>query len=278
MTKLTIIGAGSMSEALISGIVSSNLIKRDSIFVTNRHNQKRLETLHTQYGINYSYDLPFIVSQADIILLAIKPKDVKTALHDIQTYIPTNSLIISVLAGVDINSIQQLIKKEVAIARAMPNTSATVGKSATAIALNSFVKEPQKQFIQQLFETVGLSTFVEESQLDAVTGLSGSGPAYLYYVIEAMEKGAAEIGLDDKIAKALIVETLVGAAEMVATSYKTPQELRKNITSPGGTTEAGIRILETHHVQQAFVECIKEATQQSKRMGKAISNELKITN
>ncbi|WP_400242212.1 pyrroline-5-carboxylate reductase [Niallia sp. JL1B1071] len=276
MNKLAIIGAGSMSEALISGIVSSKIIETTDITVTNRGNVERLTELQERYGIHYSFDLEKIVQEADAIILAMKPKDVKEAIAQWKDYLSEKTLLISVLAGVSMDSLQRLIGMEVPIARAMPNTSATVGKSATGISFNSFVVDEQKQFVHEMFETVGFVTFVEEEQLDAITGLSGSGPAYIYYLVEAMEKGGLTIGLDRDVANALIVQTLLGAAEMIAKSAKTPLELRKNVTSPGGTTEAGIRILEEFDVQNAFITCIQEATAQSKRMGKALTDELNL--
>lgn len=278
MTKLTFIGAGSMSEALISGIVKSKMINGEDIFVTNRANQQKLETLQNQYGVNYSYNMETLLTNADAVILAMKPKDVKEAFAEIKPFLSNNTLLISILAGVSIKSMELLADKALPIARAMPNTSATVGKSATGIAMNEHVSENQKQFVLKMFETIGLSTVVEESQLDAVTGLSGSGPAYIYYLVEAMEKSAVEIGLDQQIAKELIVQTLNGAAEMIATSPKTPAELRKNVTSPGGTTEAGIKVLESFNVQNAFIQCIQEAAAQSKRLGNELSEELKISN
>ncbi|MED3791358.1 pyrroline-5-carboxylate reductase [Niallia alba] len=277
MNKLAIIGAGSMSEALISGIVSSKMCETTDITVTNRGNENRLIELQERYGINYSFDLEKVIGNADVIILAMKPKDVREATLQWKDYLSERTLLISVLAGVSMDSLQRLIDQKVPIARAMPNTSAMVGKSATGIAFNSFVVNEQKQFVLDLFKTVGLVTVVEEEQLDAITGLSGSGPAYIYYLVEAMEKGGLKIGLDREVANELIVQTLIGAAEMIAVSSKSPLELRKNVTSPGGTTEAGLRILEQFDVQNAFISCIEEATTQSKRMGKALTDELKLT-
>ncbi|MEZ2717124.1 pyrroline-5-carboxylate reductase [Niallia circulans] len=277
MKKIAIIGAGSMSEALISGIVSSKLQESTEITVTNRGNTERLIELQNRYGVKYSFDLEKLVGEADAIILAMKPKDVKEATVQWKNYITKETLLISVLAGVNMDSLQRLIGLEVPIARAMPNTSATVGKSATGIAFNSFVEEAQKTFVLDMFETVGLVTFVQEEQLDAITGLSGSGPAYIYYLVEAMEKGAVKIGLNREVANELIVQTILGAAEMIASSSKSALELRKNVTSPGGTTEAGINILEQYDVQKAFISCMEEATAQSKRMGKALTEELKLS-
>ncbi|AYV70153.1 pyrroline-5-carboxylate reductase [Bacillus sp. PK3-056] len=277
MKKIAIIGAGSMSEALISGIVSSKLQESTEITVTNRGNTERLIELQNRYGVKYSFDIEKLVGEADAIILAMKPKDLKEATVQWKNYITKETLLISVLAGVNMDSLQRLIGLEVPIARAMPNTSATVGKSATGIAFNSFVEEAQKTFVLDMFETVGLVTFVQEEQLDAITGLSGSGPAYIYYLVEAMEKGAVKIGLNREVANELIVQTILGAAEMIASSPKSALELRKNVTSPGGTTEAGINILEQYDVQKAFISCMEEATAQSKRMGKALTEELKLS-
>ena len=142
-----------------------------------------------------------------------------------------------------ISTIETVARLPIAIVRAMPNTSAAVGKSATAVAVNDRVTSHQIELMKNLFGTVGLTTFVEEEQLDAVTGLSGSGPAYIYYLIEAMEKSAVEVGLDKEMASELIVQTLIGAAEMVKNSTKSSEQLRRDVTSPGGTTEAGSRCL-----------------------------------
>jgi len=277
MNKIAIVGAGSMAEAFVSGILENELIDRKNIWVTNHSNEDRLAKLRNLYGVSSTYNLNALFDGADIVMLAMKPKDSSVAITYIREYLTEEMLVISVLAGVSMDTIETLANKPLAIVRAMPNTSATVGKSATAIAVNHRVTEVQIQKTKDLFGTVGLTTFVEkEQQLDAVTGLSGSGPAYIYYLIEAMEKSAAEIGLEKAMAKELIVQTLIGAAEMVKKSTKSSAQLRKEVTSPGGTTEAGIRILEEHSVQQAFISCIKAATAQSKRMGDTLCTQLAI--
>lgn len=272
MKKIAIIGAGAMSESLIAGLIENELIRSNHIFVTNKSNHERLKQLETTYGVTRTYHMPELLTNADVVILAMKPKDAKIAITEIKYHLTREMLVVSVLAGVSIQSIELFADQALPIVRAMPNTSAAIGQSATALATNDLVSTTQKQRIKMMFETIGYVTFVHESQMDAVTGLSGSGPAYIYYLIEAMEKSALEIGLEEKTAKELIVQTLIGAAGMVSKSTKTPKQLREEVTSPGGTTEAGIRKLESFDVQGAFISCIKEATSQSKRLGQMLTS------
>ncbi|MBY0145567.1 pyrroline-5-carboxylate reductase [Neobacillus niacini] len=277
MKKIVFIGAGSMAEAFISGILENSLIDRKNVWVTNNSNAERLKRINDRYGVRTTYDLKELFEGAEIVVLSMKPKDAAAAIQDIREYLTQEMLVVSVLAGVSMSTIETLARLPIAVVRAMPNTSAAVGKSATAVAVNERVTSEQIELMKDLFGTVGLTTFVEEEQLDAVTGLSGSGPAYIYYLIEAMEKSAVEVGLDKDMASELIVQTLIGAAEMVKNSTKSSEQLRRDVTSPGGTTEAGVKVLEDHQVQQAFISCIKAATAQSKKMGAALREQLEVT-
>lgn len=274
MKKLVFIGAGAMAEALMSGIIENKLLEGSQIWATNRQNQKRLDQLKTAYGVNGSYKYEELLENADAVILAMKPKDAASAIAELAPFLTDRLLVISVLAGVSTGTIEKAAGKQLAIARAMPNTSAAVNKSATAIATNERVTEKQKGLAKELFDTVGVTAFVKEQQLDAVTGLSGSGPAYIYYLVEAMEKSAQQIGIEQHLAKELIVQTLLGAAEMLIKSDKSPKQLRLEVTSPGGTTEAGVSILEKHGVQEAMISCIMEAAAHSKKMGEILSSEL----
>lgn len=273
--KLTVIGAGNMAEALIQGILKKQLIKAEKIWVTNRSNKKRLEEMKARYGIRVSYDYKTLLSDAEIIVLAMKPKDVAGAMEQIRPYLTEETLIISVLAGVSTDSIEMLAGLPVPVARVMPNTSAAIGLSATAVAVNEKVTAAQQEMIKTIFDTVGLTVFVKEEQLDAVTGVSGSGPAYVYYLAEAMIKGAAEAGLEPDTAGALVRQTLLGAAHMLAEAEKSPEQLRREVTSPGGTTEAGLKILQERRTDEAVIECIKAATLRSKQLGKELAEQLK---
>lgn len=274
MKKLAMIGAGSMAEALISGMVTDHLLEASHIWVTNRSNQERLQELKSTYGVSATYNLQELCRGADAIILAMKPKDALNALVSIKETLEPPTVIISVLAGVSLSSIEKILDKPMAIVRAMPNTSATIGKSATALAGNKLVSNEASIMVEKIFQTVGLTKFVKEEQLDAVTGLSGSGPAYIYYLFEALEKGAVDLGLDRELAKDLIIQTFLGAAEMLSKTSKSACQLRKEVTSPGGTTEAGLRVLADMGVEQAFINCINEAATQSKRLGESISKEM----
>jgi pyrroline-5-carboxylate reductase len=266
---IAFIGAGSMAEALIAGMTKT-LYKPEQIIVTNRSNQERLEYIQNTYHVRVETDKEKAVKEADIIILAMKPKDVVEGITSIAQAIGKHQLIISVLAGVATETIISLIGKNVAIVRAMPNTSAAIGQSATALALGRYANNKHLAIAKDLFRTVGVVTVVPEEDLHAVTALSGSGPAYIYYMVEAMEKAAKEIGLEQSVAKDLILQTITGAAEMLKSSAKHPSILRKEVTSPGGTTEAGIKMLEDYRYQEAVISCIKQATKRSIELGQSL--------
>lgn len=274
MKKVAFVGAGSMAEAMISGITARSTLASDQIMVMNRSNSERLSFLNKTYGVSTTHDYATLLEDASIVFLAMKPKDVFNAVSAMKEFVRDDMLIVSVVAGVSMTSFEKILDRKIAVIRTMPNTSATIGKSATAIARNAFVSDEQFQHATSLLETVGQVTLVQEEQLDAVTGLSGSGPAYIYYLVEAMEQSAEKIGLEKEAAKALILQTIIGAAEMLQSSPKTPHTLRKEVTSPGGTTEAGLNVLSAYQVQEAFVNCIVEATAQSKRLGEKLDQEI----
>lgn len=265
--KIAFIGAGSMSEALISGMLKERLYLPSHINVTNRSDVDRLQSLKKKYQVNITDSKEEVINDCEIIVLAVKPKDVEAAIAGIAPFINENQLLISVLAGISTDKILHLLKKKIPIVRAMPNTSAHIGRSATALSLGKHANDHHLTLAKSLFATVGIITVVVEDQLHAVTGLSGSGPAYVYYLVESMEKAANEIGLNEDVAKELILQTIIGAAEMLKSSSKTPILLRKEVTSPGGTTEAGLEVLKNFNYQEAMIACIKRATEKSVQLG-----------
>ncbi|MEJ3740166.1 pyrroline-5-carboxylate reductase ProI [Bacillus tropicus] len=268
--NISFLGAGSIAEAIIGGLLHANVVKGEQITVSNRSNETRLQELHKKYGVKGTHNKKELLTDTNILFLAMKPKDVAEALTPFKEYIHHNLLIISLLAGVSTHSIRNLLEKDIPIIRAMPNTSAAILKSATAISPSKHATKEHIQTAIALFETIGLVSVVEEEDMHAVTALSGSGPAYIYYVVEAMEEAAKEIGLKEDVAKSLILQTMIGAAEMLKASKKHPSILRKEITSPGGTTEAGIEVLQEHKFQQALISCITQAAQRSHNLGKTL--------
>ncbi|MCI2254622.1 pyrroline-5-carboxylate reductase [Domibacillus sp. PGB-M46] len=267
--KAVFIGAGSMAEALIAGALQSGALKAEHTYVTNKANDARLRQLADEFGVQTGYEAGAAVRDADLVVLAMKPKDAEAGLLSIQPFIQENSVIVSLLAGVSLDFMEETIGKPCAIIRSMPNTSAAVRKSATAIALNRFVTEEQHAAAIHLFSAIGTAITVDESKMDAVTAVSGSGPAYFYYVAEAIQQAGEDLGLDHDTAKELLMQTMLGAASMFSKHDGQAAALRKAITSPGGTTEAAVRTFDEFRVKQAIEAGVKEAAVQSKRLGNA---------
>ncbi len=267
--KAVFIGAGSMAEAIIAGALRSGALTPEHTYVTNKANDARLRQLAEEFGVQTGYETSTAVQEADIIVLAMKPKDAEAGLLSIRPFIHEHSVIISLLAGVGLDFMEETLGKPCAIIRSMPNTSAALRKSATALALNRFVTEVQHAAAIDLFSAIGTAITVDESQMDAVTAVSGSGPAYFYYVAEAIQQAGEDLGLDHETAKELLIQTLLGAAAMFSKHDGQAAALRKAITSPGGTTEAAIRTFDEFRTKQAIEAGVKEAAVQSKRLGKA---------
>lgn len=266
--KIAFIGAGSIAEAILSGIVKSQMVKHENITMTNRKNQERLSYINENYGVHCTTDKEKACQDADIIILAMKPKDLEASLSTVKAYFNENQLIISVLAGIPTESIENNIGLKIPVIRCMPNTSALVASSMTALAKGKYVQDEHIAFAKELFDTIGVTTVVEEDDMHAVTATSGSGPAYVYYMVAAMQEAAVEMGLDTATAKTLVAQTVIGAGEMLQSSDVGADELRKNITSPGGTTEAAIDSLAANNFQEKIKEGMQQAKEKSIELGK----------
>lgn len=264
MQKIFFIGAGSMAEAIIRGLIKQEVVPANNIYVNNRSNIERLQSLHNEYGVQIVENKEQL-HDADLVILAMKPKDIQSAFKDLAPYLPSNTAVISVIAGIEIEEIERGLGKR-PIARVMPNTSATLGLSASGIAFNELVSTAQKSLYLEMFGAIGIVIEVEEDQLHAVTALSGSGPAYVYYLMEAWEKIGTDLGLPKETVRKLMAQTLAGSAAMLQYLDEDPSELRKKVTSPGGTTEAGLKALDTHHFKEAVFECIKGAEKRSREL------------
>lgn len=266
MKTIVFIGAGSMAEAVIAGIVEQGAVVPHNVFVMNRSDDERLISLHNKYGVSIVCKEKEALKNADLVVLATKPKDIHQAMADALPYLDDKTAVLSVIAGVSIQTIENGLGAR-PIARSMPNTSATIGKSASGIAWNHAISEELKKHILGLLESIGMVKEVEEDDLHAVTALSGSGPAYVYYLAEALEEAAIGKGLSKDIAAAPSSVWMISARAMLKETGTEPVELRKNVTSPGGTTEAGLNALENGMFKETIAQCIGKAEARSRELG-----------
>lgn len=264
------IGAGNICESMIKGLLSTGSVRPGEVRVANRSNQERLTFLRNYYGIVPVQDKKAMAAASDVIILAMKPQDVFTALTELNGSIGKNQLVISVLAGVPTALIEEGLSCEVAVVRAMPNTSCAVLESATGLSRGRYTTPEQLALAEEIFRLMGEVVVVEEHLLDAVTGLSGSGPAYIYYLVEAMEKAGEAAGIPRELARPLVLKTLMGAAKMLMETGEQPEVLRQQVTSPNGTTMAGLNELNKGNFQPLIRRAILRATQRSKELGKII--------
>ncbi len=273
--KIAFVGAGSMAEAIIRGLVEQRITSAEQLYVMNRTNQTRLLELNQQYGVHIApsqEQQQTFLHQADVVVLCMKPKDVALALVELRTALVRDHapLLISLVAGLSITKIISFVQNHIAVVRTMPNTSSTIGLGATGMSFHASVDEAQQQLAIAMFQAIGMVSLVDESQLDLVTGVSGSGPAYVYYFMEAMIQAAIEGGLPRDEAYALTIQTFLGAAQMVKQTGEDPKQLRRKVTSPQGATHSAIIAMEQLHVSQAIIKAVYASAHRSKEMGEQI--------
>ena len=267
MTRIVFVGAGAMAEAIINGLTKQEKISPDNIHVMNKSDVEQLQQLKKAYNVEIVCKEKKALCEANIVFLAMKPKDAKYAMTDIAPFLNKDATLISVIAGVTIQTITNYLGSR-PIARVMPNTSAAVGLSASAVSWNRLVTEKEKLLIIDILESIGTVKAVDEEDLHVVTALSGSGPAYFYYFAEQFEAAAIQHGLEKSDARQLFIQTMEGAAQMMKNGDFEPEELRRRVTSPGGTTEAGLEKLIQHNVGEAIFACIDAAQNKSRLLGK----------
>ena len=261
--RLGFIGGGAMAEALIAGIVETNF--SSEIFVSDP-NWERLDFLKERYGINSVRDNKELVKQVDLVIFAVKPQIAPKVLAEVGEYIKTNQMVLSIMAGVSMATINSYLKSSVLLIRVMPNTPCSVRAGVCAYCVNDACSLEIENFVQRLLRAVGEVVKVEEDQIDAVTGLSGSGPAYIYLVMEALIDAGVYVGLSREIAKKLVYHTVLGAAEMAIKTGKHTGELKDQVTSPGGTTIAGVRALEEGKIRSALYDCVVASVNRSREL------------
>jgi pyrroline-5-carboxylate reductase len=268
--KIGFIGAGNMASSLINGLIASG--QAPSQLWASDTNQDTLHTLAEKLKINVSTDNNSLVNEVDVLVLAVKPQILRLVAEAIADTVKSNNvLIVSIAAGISQSSLTEWLGNNCAIVRCMPNTPALVQTGATALHANSRVSDEQKNLAENILRSVGISLWVDhESELDAVTAVSGSGPAYFFLLMEAMEKAALELGLDENTARLLIQQTALGAAKIALESDETSEQLRQKVTSAGGTTEQAIKTFEENDFSQLVSKALHAARDRSVEMSKEL--------
>lgn len=273
-TTLCFIGAGNMAKSLIGGLIASGYPKEHIIATDPTADQRELIT--QTFGIVCLADNNAAIERADTVILSVKPQILQSVCKSIQSAVQSkNPLVISVAAGIRTGDIDRWLGGNQAIVRTMPNTPSLIQTGATGLYANARVSAEQKEQTEQIMRAAGLAIWVEkEQQLDAVTALSGSGPAYYFLFMEAMEDAAQQLGLDAKTAHLLTLQTALGAAKMASESNETCATLRKNVTSPNGTTEQAINTFEAEGLRDMVANAMQAAHHRATELGDELANEI----
>lgn len=264
MKRLAIVGAGMMGEALARGLIGSGWSPDDLVFCDVRSD--RLEEIAAMLGSATTEDAADASRQAAGTLIAVKPQDASQALQAVSGSVGKDGLV-SIVAGMRTSAIEDKLGHGSSVIRAMPNTPARVGKGVTALAAGSHPTRATRNLAESLFSAVGPVVWIEEEQLDAVTALSGSGPAYVFLLAEMLVDAATSLGLPQSVAETLAYATLEGAGTMLVQIGESPSVLREQVTSPGGTTAAAIEVLEERQTRQIFADALRAAYERSKELG-----------
>jgi pyrroline-5-carboxylate reductase len=265
--RLGVIGTGKMGSALIRGIIKAGVLSPNQITASDV-DPGLLSVLKEETGIKTTSDNSQAVKSSDIILLALKPDMIRPVLTEVKGHLSKEHLIVTIAAGVPIKAIEEVTGAEARIVRVMPNTPALIGQGAAAFSPGKKATRQDVEDARMILEAVGVAVELPEKHLDAVTGLSGSGPAYVFMVIEALADGGVKMGLPRAVAMQLATQTVLGAAKLVLETKKHPGELKDQVASPGGTTIAGISALERAGLRAAFIEAVEAATKRSIELGK----------
>lgn len=249
-----------MAEAIVAGIVGQNVVQPAEVCVTDI-NEARLDHFTEQYGVGRSTDNTAAVSEADVVVLSVKPQIFPDVWPGIERALKPDALVVSIMAGIPSAKIAN--GKSIRVVRVMPNTPSLVGEGAAGIAAGEFATDADVEVAEKLLGAVGVAVVVEEQEIDAVTALSGSGPAYVFYLLESMLEAADQMGLEKGISRDLALSTVIGAAKLMKESGEEAADLRAKVTSKGGTTHAAISTMEEHGVKNSIVTALKAAQARS---------------
>lgn len=263
--KIGIIGCGNMGEAILRGLHQKGMTK--GIMVSEIRPDRR-EYIKKNYGVEAIPENRPVASQAEVIILAVKPQELKGVLQEIAPALDSATLLISIAAGASLGAIASILAKDVRLVRAMPNIAALALESATALSPGAEVSAADLEIAREIFNAMGRTVIIPESLMDAVTGMSGSGPAYVSLFIEALSDGGVRMGLPRKDALEMAIQTVLGTARLLTEQGEHPAHLKDRVASPGGTTIAGIAALEAKGFRGAVMEAVAAATQRSKELAK----------
>jgi pyrroline-5-carboxylate reductase len=263
--RAAVLGAGKMGGILLQAFLKQNLFSPDQIHATVGHAERAL-ALSTQWGVDVSTNNLEAASQSDLILLAVKPFQVPALIDEIRPALTNKKTLISIAASVKTRAIEDAAGLEIGVIRAMPNTPSALGAGAAALCRGRFVSAVQMELAERIFETVGRTVVVDEKHMDAVTGLSGSGPAYIYIIIEALAEAGVKVGLPRDIATQLAAQTTFGAAKMVLDTGYHPALLKDAVTTPAGCTIDGILELEEGGLRVTLIKAVMRATERAKQL------------
>ena len=263
---IAVIGAGNLGSALIQGLLQAGSISRDRLLATTRSSQHS-SAVAEKYGISASAgNNPDVTSCADLVVLGVKPAQVPEVIDDINPALRPGHVLVSMAAAVPIERIEHVLSSEIAVFRAMPSLAMSVQESATAICANQVATHEQQVFVERIFESVGTVVSIPEHLMTAVTALAASGPGFVCAAMEAMAKAGANLGLVDEVSLQLCEQTFAGTAKLLRESRLSPFALRSRVTTPGGTTAAGLAQLDKHGLNDAFVDALDAAARRSETL------------
>lgn len=260
------IGTGNMGEALIAGLLKAKFTTSGQILAFDTDGE-RLRLIQRKYGIRKASDHNYLSSQCDPLLLCVKPQSMKEVMEEIADSLDPSKLLISIAAGVPLYAIEAYARKQLRLIRVMPNINVLVQEGASAIAPGSLATEEDLKLAKAIFDCVGRSIAIDEPLMDAATGLSGSGPAYVFLIIEALTDAGVHLGMTRSQAFTLVTQTLMGSVKLLSDTREHPALLREKVTSPGGTTAAGLYKLEEGGLRKILIDAVTAATQKSRELG-----------
>lgn len=265
--KLGFIGAGNMAGALIRGLIKDSPYDPEDLCASDT-DAKKLRELAEETGIKAYPSNARLVRDSTAVVLAVKPQVIAKVVEEIRDEVRSDHIIFSIAAGIPLSSIQKGIGRRTPLIRVMPNTPALVGKGISALAPGEKTGAGHMEIARGIFGSVGETVVVDENMMDAVTSMSGSGPGFVFRIMEAFVKAGERVGFDKKMAKKLVINTFLGAAFLAEKSDKSITELRKMVTSPGGTTEAGINVMENKELEMIILDTVVTARDKSKELGR----------